>query len=191
MSKYSIELLTSLSDDEKKEIRFIFAQNCTLTGGYLEHYLIDNDKVKNDYYVVAKYENKIIGYCILQHNYLNKNELYINQIALRKDFQHRGIGKEIYNYVIKYSKGFSLLMAHVSLRNYESVKFHDRFGFEGEYIDNVGCYLFIKDVSNEHSQSIREAQKEIFELKDVDISKDYLLKIKHDKITMENLIQYA
>ena len=45
MAKYSIEVLTSLSDDEKKEIRFIFAQNCTLTGGYLEHYLIDNEKV--------------------------------------------------------------------------------------------------------------------------------------------------
>jgi putative acetyltransferase len=67
------------------------------------------DKLKNQYSVVAEFEKKIVGFASLEHN-------YIDFLYVHKDFQRRGIAQVLFNNLRSKAeqKGEKRLTSHVS-----------------------------------------------------------------------------
>lgn len=83
----------------------------------------------SNFLITCKKDKKIVGYISLTKNYMKKGDLYVGQIAVKKDFQGQGIGTAMYNYLIHHSKGYTEISAHVNEDNIVSQKTLKNAGF--------------------------------------------------------------
>lgn len=118
--------------------------------------LTPNEKNISNVYVAALGEVPIAYVCLEEPNILHENMrkstmfeknmsyddnfIYIKQCAVDKDYQGRGIGNSLYEYVFK-TYPESSFYSHVSIKNIPSLKLHYRNMFK-----KIGTF----NVSNFH-----------------------------------------
>ena len=97
----------------KDVIYSIHLENAYPNNGYLidDDYLINADKI-----VLVFIDNRVVGYASLSNEdiipdegsdfsiTISPNNIKIKQIAIRKEYQNKGIGTTLINYIKKYAK---------------------------------------------------------------------------------------
>ncbi len=97
----------------KDVIDSIHLENAYPNNGYLidDDYLINADKI-----VLVFIDNRVVGYASLSNEdiipdegsdfsiTISPNNIKIKQIAIRKEYQNKGIGTTLINYIKKYAK---------------------------------------------------------------------------------------
>lgn len=87
--------------------------------------------LKSDYAkpIVARFENHIAGYACL---YLAADEMMIGNIAVSPDFQQRGIGSKMMEYIVDLAVNQSISQIALEVResNQAARSLYLRFGFE-------------------------------------------------------------
>jgi N-acetylglutamate synthase-like GNAT family acetyltransferase len=95
------------------------------------------EKERDDLFIGAFEDEKIVGCCILTRN--NENVVQLRQMAVHPDYQGKGIGAQIIVFAEKAAKdnGFKILMMHA--RN-PVIEFYKKCGYEinGEEFFEVG-----------------------------------------------------
>lgn len=96
---------------------------------------------KHDFHAIAAIkEGKIIGgltaYELAQY-YTDKSELYIYDIAVKKELHNQGIGKELIAYVKDYStkNGIESIFVEAHSEDEQAVKFYQSTFGKGEKVD--------------------------------------------------------
>ncbi len=111
--------------------------------------LTDEDikKELNDIFIAAFDNQEIIGCCILTA--INKQEIKLRQMAVKKGHQRKGIGKAILQYAEQtaLANGYSIIILHARK---DAVEFYQRNGYfvEGDEFTEVGIphYEMIKQI---------------------------------------------
>jgi ribosomal protein S18 acetylase RimI-like enzyme len=138
-------LITLIPDDKgfKKVCDYlestIVKENLSINGGTLNHHSLTYN---SDVLLVAVVENIIIGYASLVKI---QNTCYVYQIALKKEFQQKGIGTGLIKRAIDIAEDNGLdLTANVMDYNTNSKKMFTRLGFEkiGYTKENDGFYKY-------------------------------------------------
>lgn len=165
--KIKIFVTNNAGTDVIDNCESIARENHIANGGTLRYLGLCEDA---DYLVCIKIKHKIVGYAALKENFLsgllNKKDLYIYQIAIRKKFQGKGFGTKLLNFVIKHSKGYEVVTSNVNPENTASIKLHEKIGMKNYGTCDFGI-TFIKPVDNiENNSSLDEfledrAKKEI------------------------------
>ncbi len=87
--------------------------------------------LKNDYAypLVTRFENKVAGYACL---YRANDEIRIGNLAVVPDFQRRGIGTKLMDYIIKLAGELQkkLLILEVRQSNEAARKLYEKFDFK-------------------------------------------------------------
>lgn len=85
------------------------------------------EKEKDDILLGGYIDNKLVGCCVLTPH--DKDTIQLRQMAVRKDIQASGIGRQVLEYAEKVSlqKGYALLIMHA--RN-EALGFYQKSGYE-------------------------------------------------------------
>ena len=136
-----IECRFAIKDDEN-ELREIAAQSLQTSRFHID-YKISNQKAnylksewvgsffkaqRGDWMIVAKYGNQICGFLQL----LKENDnLIIDLIAVKKEFQRMGVGKSLIGFAYKKcaTKSTSLIVG-TQLNNLKSIHFYHKIGFQ-------------------------------------------------------------
>lgn len=81
---------------------------------------------------VAIKNNKVVGFLLAYETLLFKNKIVIRHLAVHPDFQKQGIGKKLYNTVIRKAKtrGVEEIETGINPDNLPSIKLHQKVGFE-------------------------------------------------------------
>ena len=97
-----IECVEKMNIVEKHHVLSINNQNLDINGGQLHYPGI----LEHKYAILAKIDEKIVGYALLLPSFLAENDLYVMQVAVDKKYQHKGIGSKLYNYAYEHSNGY-------------------------------------------------------------------------------------
>ena len=84
---------------------------------------------ENKRYIVAKLENKIIGFCGIMINF---DEIEIMNIVVKKSYRGKGIGKALLNEIIKKSQDVNCknIFLEVNEKNIPAIKMYESAGFK-------------------------------------------------------------
>lgn len=87
---------------------------------------------KNGYLLVAKINNKIVGYSY--GFYLPQQEIVVlEELFVDKNFRKMGIGRDLVNKSVSWGKGYSsCIKVEVYPWNTEAIKFYEKIGFNLE-----------------------------------------------------------
>lgn len=91
--------------------------------------ILENElKNENSYYIVAKINNKIVGFAGIK---IVLDEADIMNIVTKKDLRNNGIGSIIFNKIIDYAKTNSIkkLTLEVNEKNLSAIHLYEKFGF--------------------------------------------------------------
>jgi len=101
-----------------------------------------------DYFVLAKYNNKIIGFCFLKKisNYY-ESAMAIYSLCVDENYRKYGIGTNILNIAKQFVEPLNLNII-LGINNYDLIPFYERNGFYG-YGDN-GYNLVAHPNSHSH-----------------------------------------
>lgn len=82
----------------------------------------------NSYFIVAKLNDKILGYAGMN---TVLDEAYITNIAVFKEYRNNGVGKALINNLIKYvtDNDFSFITLEVRESNVAAIGLYNLFGF--------------------------------------------------------------
>ena len=94
------------------------------------------DQIKKGEYFVLEESGQVVAIISLRKR---KNKVSIETLAVRKDFQHKGMGSELIEFAKKFTKekGFDTLHAY-SFTEYDAVQFYLNRNFK--MMDNSGYY---------------------------------------------------
>ena len=84
-------------------------------------------------YLVAKFENKIIGFIGM---WFVMDECHITTIAVKKDFRRNGVATSLIKEMLKLCKEHktSYIMLEVRKNNIEAIKLYSKFDFKEEVV---------------------------------------------------------
>jgi len=91
----------------------------------------------NNIYLVAEFENKIVGICFSQIKEISDNKilknnkiLHIQNLCVDKNYQKKGIGKKLYNAVVQVAKEKSVDSIELMVWgfNKNAIKFYQNLG---------------------------------------------------------------
>lgn len=107
------------------------------------------DKIAKRAVVMAAYADDVaVGYCACYMNDFINNTAYITLIAVKKEYQNRGIGTEILQYVKQAAavNGFCKIRLEVQRENVSGIRFYEKnhFVLEGpasEHSNYMVCML--------------------------------------------------
>lgn len=91
--------------------------------------LLENElKNENSYYVVAKYEEKIVGFAGIKYVL---DEADIMNIVVRKDCRNCGVGSFLLKHIVDFAKnnGINKLTLEVNENNIQAIHLYQKFGF--------------------------------------------------------------
>ena len=111
--------------------------------------------------LAARVNNEIIGFVIclqageaytsLNYKFISKkakNFVYIDRIAIKKNYRRSGIGKSLYELIFNYSEKFDLPIyceVNTKPKNQPSLEFHKKIGFfeigSNDFKDHSVAYL--------------------------------------------------
>lgn len=87
----------------------------------------------NAYFVVAKFNKKVVGYMGLYNIY---SEGYITNIAVLKEYRRMSVGSALMSNALKFAKENHMLFLTLEVResNHVAINFYDKYGFKKEGI---------------------------------------------------------
>ena len=107
-----------------------------------EKSIYDNDFyyriLKDNLSFVYRNNNEVIAVCLLE-KLENNEEIMINLLCVKKEYQRKGLGKSLLDFCIKncVKKGYCHFYLHVATTNKIAINLYKKFGFYGlEYIPN-------------------------------------------------------
>ena len=85
----------------------------------------------NAIFIVANYNEEVAGYCAMYVNNLYLMQAYITMIAVKKQYQKRGIGQELLDTAIDLAtrKQMKSLKLEVDIKNTKAIRFYEKNGF--------------------------------------------------------------
>jgi len=113
--------------------------------------------IKNDNFItlIARIDNKIIGYIIGEYSF-QKNLFHILSFAVDQDFRRKNIGSILMNRIINYAKykfiNLNYSSLNVSEHNYKAIKFYETNGFKlikiikNYYSSNDNGFYYLKKI---------------------------------------------
>ncbi len=114
---------------------------------------------KSDFHAVAVIkDDKIIGGLTayeLERYYTDKSELYIYDIAVKKEFHNQGIGKELIAYLREYSmrNGIESIFVEAHSEDEQAVKFYESTFGEGEKVDHFNLEIEATNSTKQNKSS--------------------------------------
>ena len=151
-----------LSKKEAASIMRICEENHYDNGGTLHFKALE---LPCKWTVLAKHDGKVVGYAVLYPEVLEKNDVYVMQVAIDKNYQHLGIGTMLYDYAYRHCKGYSFFTSNVNEQNFVSQAFHEKMGMRKFGIDEDG-FMYKKEVGKDVKESFEDAKPEYFETKE-------------------------
>tara|TARA_B100000131_G_C18112649_1_gene610176 strand:+ start:1434 stop:1865 length:432 start_codon:yes stop_codon:yes gene_type:complete len=96
------------------------------------HFLSDIKK-NVSYNIMYLEKSRCVGYIF---GYIIENEYHLNNIAVKKNYQKRGIAKKILHYVIEKlkDKNVGKIFLEVRCDNFAAIRLYELFGFEKKNI---------------------------------------------------------
>lgn len=84
---------------------------------------------ENSYYLVAKYDNEIIGFAGIKSIF---DEADVMNIVVKKKYRKLGIGSFLFKKIIDYAKsnGIKKLTLEVNENNVSAIHLYEKFGFK-------------------------------------------------------------
>jgi ribosomal-protein-alanine N-acetyltransferase len=81
--------------------------------------------------LVAYVENNVVGFLFAYENSPFKNSIYISHIAIKPEFQSKGIGQLLYRKLISIAKQKRIkkIEALINIDNPNSIRLHKKMGF--------------------------------------------------------------
>lgn len=126
---YEYNLVDDKNPSVIKECKKIALSLHTSRGGMLQY---KNAVEDSDFIITAKnIDNRIIGYiCLKKYNVL-ENSLYVEQIAVKKDYQDLGIGKHLLQEALKFAEDndYDELIANCKKINKASINLFTKLQF--------------------------------------------------------------
>ena len=127
---YDYILINDKNPSIIKECKKITLSLHVSKGGMLQY---KNAVEDSDFIIAAKnIDNKIIGYICLKKYDILENSLYVEQIAVKKDYQDLGIGKHLLQEAIKFAENsdYDELVANCKKINKASISLFTKLNFE-------------------------------------------------------------
>lgn len=89
--------------------------------------ILNNKKNSNFYYYVVKYMNNVIGF--ISFSYII--DIEIESIVIKKDFQRKGIGSLLINFIFEYAKTNNInnIFLEVRKSNIPAIQLYNKYGF--------------------------------------------------------------
>jgi len=102
-------------------------------------HIIKEDFRNNDIYVAIE-DNKIVGFVMVSVDSGIKNKLWINELWIIKEYQGKGIGRELMNYIEKIykNKGIRTFILVADTRKGGAVNFYKKINYKK---DNSLVYM--------------------------------------------------
>ena len=93
----------------------------------------------DNYALVARYHGHVVGYGIA---WVDHKEMHIVNLAVPKDYRHRGIGKTLLGHLLEFARQKALYRATLEVRmsNTEAIALYESQGFRKIALDK-GYYL--------------------------------------------------
>lgn len=135
--KFELKITNVKNKEIVDQCEMIALENHISNGGTLRYLnLVSN---ASDYVLYCTYDNKVIGFIALTENFLINNDIYLMQIAVKKQFQKMGIGTALIKYLKSHSKQYKYITSNVRKDNIASQKLHEKNKFKK-----------MKDIGNEY-----------------------------------------
>ena len=116
--------------------------NNYVAANFSEANFVAEISAQNNHYYLIYYDNKLAGYSKVTLNTTNKNiasenVTYMSRLYLLKEFYGLNLGKELFDFNIKFSKQHNQqgMWLAVWIENERAIKFYTKMGFKivGEY----------------------------------------------------------
>lgn len=156
MEDYIVKMTGKLSKEEHIQVDGILQENHARNGGTLHMGFVFDTGLN---ILVTDKKDNVVGYILLCNNYMNKNDVYITQIAVKKSMQGKGLASKMYEFLKKNSKPYSFITAHVRSDNAASLALHKSQGFE-----NVGNCLAVDLEKIKNRNDVKVGAQETFDL---------------------------
>ena len=140
-NKYEIVVTTSNDRDIVNKCEEIASENNIKNGGKLVYQGLVSCA---NYVMYCTYKDEVVGYVALDENFAYKGDIYILQVAVKKEFQHQGVGTTMFNYLFHHSKQYRCITSNVRKDNECSLKLHKKFGFSLMDLDDKQFDLIAK-----------------------------------------------
>lgn len=140
-NNYSYDLdLVELSKKCFKYSRFFNDNNILIDQAkeVYSNWVINSFNKENKYFIVAKKNNKSIGYLLFSIN--DKNEIIIELVCISNEHQGQGVGRRLIEVVNSFSikEGISFIKVGTQIENLEAINFYQSCGFK--LVDVVYIY---------------------------------------------------
>lgn len=121
-----IDILKDVKKNNIDEIYSISLENF-LNESWSEKSFVNEIKKKGSNIFIAKHNNKIIGFLASSFCF----DININLFAVKKEYQSKGVGYLLFNYLVKYYKKNKIykIILEVREQNYSAINFYKRNGF--------------------------------------------------------------
>ena len=126
--EYIYKTIYDKDDEIISKCKEIALSHSAANGGYL-HFLDAVDDV--DILIVSYYKNDIVGYIALKTYDVLVDSIYVEQIAIKKEYLHKGIGKALLAKAIEYTKNhyYKKIYANCRKNNHPSYNLFRSSGF--------------------------------------------------------------
>lgn len=165
-----------------KKPGFFCSQPSELTDENVINTISDFIKNKTGVYLVAEYENEIVGHAFLEFFKLaSLRHIADLNIAVHLGWQRKGVGKKLLEHLIEWARrsgGLEKIQLNVRASNFSAISLYRKMGFKEEgriknrvkikdhYIDDVIMGL---DLLNQHQASPQEHDAIIREMQKKDV----------------------
>ena len=94
---------------------------------------------------VAKIDEEIVGFIACDSNW-DEEFGAIHEIAVKREYQGKGIGKRLLKTGIEYlkGKGFKYIELYVGEKNYRAISFYEKFGFKKDGLFGIWLRMILK-----------------------------------------------
>ena len=136
-----MEIKKTTADDfiVARECENIATENLIENGGELQ---FSKTVYECDEIVYLIINDSIVGYVAIKYGYRLKDDAYIMQVAIKKNYQRNGYGTMLYNYVKNNIKGVNYLTCDIKEKNKKSINFHIKNKFYAKKYVNLTIYEY-------------------------------------------------
>lgn len=157
--EFSLVLKTRMTRQEANRVLEINQENLDRNGGQLHYEGI----LSHTYALLAKHKEDVVGYMLLEEDFIMHGDIYAMQVAIDNRYKHLGIGSKMYEYAYNHAKGYKIFTASVNPDNIVSQKFHEKNGFEVAGENNLGL-LYARLVKKDALEKFEDGDEVKFDI---------------------------
>ena len=150
---FSLELKEIMTEEECGRVLEINQENLDRNGGQLHYEGI----LSHTYALLAKHKDDVVGYMLLEEDFIMRGDIYAMQVAIDNRYKHLGIGSKMCEYAYAHAKGYRFFTASVNENNTVSQKYHEKNGFQIAGENNLGL-LYVRPIRKDAELSFDGAQ---------------------------------